>query len=470
MKRLVVVLLVVSLSPSLALAQKKDQAPKVPTPTVYRGVADPNAPPDPQNLADTKWFDLFRDEKLTELIRESLIHNYNLREAVARVDLARANLGITRADQFPTLTASADLVTIGRSRDGELTLPEPLGKGRTFGSILLNLLSFELDIWGRVRKQTQAARADLLATEEARKAVMTVIVSDVAASYFNLRELDFELGIARRTLVSRQESLRIIKLRQERGVSNMLEVRQAEELVYDATETIPALERDIEQQENFLSVLIGKNPGPIARGFELTEEQMPPSVPPGLPSDLLVRRPDIRASEASLEAAGARIEVARKAYFPQITLSGFLGFETAAITRFFNPAQGVWGLIPQVTQPIFNGGRLKNNVRFTQAQRDLLLVNYERTIQNAFREVSDSLIAYRKVREVRAQRELLVTTLTDRSRLAYLRYNGGVSTLLDALDADRELFTAELSLAQARRDELLTVVAVYKSLGGGWQQ
>ena len=250
----------------------------------------------------------------------------------------------------------------------------------------------------------------------------------------------------------------------------MLEVRQAEELVYDATETIPALERDIEQQENFLSVLIGKNPGPIARGLELTEEQMPPSVPPGLPSDLLVRRPDIRASEASLSAAGARIEVARKAYFPQITLSGFLGFETAAITKFFNPAQGVWGLIPQVTQPIFTGGRLKNNVRFTQAQRDLLLVNYERTIQNAFREVSDSLIAYRKVREVRAQRELLVTTLTDRSRLAYLRYNGGVSTLLDALDADRELFNAELSLAQARRDELLTVVAVYKSLGGGWQQ
>ena len=470
MRRFVVILLVVSLSPAFALAQKKDQAPKVPTPTVYRGVADPNAPPDAQNLADTKWFDLFRDEKLKELIRESLIHNYNLREAVARVDLARANLGITRADQFPTLTGGAELVTIGRSRDGELTLPQPLGKGRTFGSLLLNLLSFELDIWGRVRKQTQAARADLLATEEARKAVITTIVSDVAASYFNLREFDFELAIARRTLVSRQESLRIIKLREERGVSNMLEVRQAEELVYDATETIPALESAIEQQENFLSVLIGKNPGPITRGFELTEEQMPPSVPPGLPSDLLVRRPDIRASEASLEAAGARIEVARKAYFPQITLSGFLGFETAAITKFFNPAQGVWGLIPTLTQPIFTGGRLKNNVRFTQAQRDLLLVNYERTIQNAFREVSDSLIAYRKVREVRAQRELLVATLTDRARLAYLRYNGGVSTLLDALDADRELFNAELSLAQARRDELLTVVAVYKSLGGGWQQ
>jgi multidrug efflux system outer membrane protein len=463
-------LLVASLSPAFTLGQKKSQVPQVPTPTTYRGVENPNAPPDAQSLADTKWFDLFRDEKLQELIHAALIHNFDLREAVARVDLARANLGLTRADQFPTFAASADLVTIGRSRDGELTLPEPLGKGRTFGSVLLNLLSFELDIWGRVRKQTQAARADLLATEEGRKAVMTTIVSDVAASYFNLRELDFELDIARRTLISRDESLRIIKLRQDRGVSTMLEVRQAEELVYDATETIPALERAIEQNENFLSVLVGKNPGPITRGLSLTDNHVPPSVPAGLPSDLLIRRPDIRSSEASLLAAGARVEVARKAYFPRITLSGFLGFESNSLTNLFKSPQSVWGLIPQVTQPIFTGGRLKSGVRFSQAQRDLLLVDYERTIQNAFREVSDSLVGYRKTREVRAQRELLVATLTDRARLAYLRFNGGVSTLLDALDADRELFNAELSLAQARRDELLTVVAVYKALGGGWQQ
>src|SRR6185503_13796720 len=211
------------------------------------------------------------------------------------------------------------------------TLPEPLPKARSFGSILLNLLSFELDIWGRVRKQTQAARADLLATEEDRKAVMTTIVSGVAATYFNLREFDYELEIARRTLTSRQESLRIIKLREASGVSNMLEVRQAEELVYNATETIPALERSIEQQENFLSVLIGKNPGPIARGLELTEQQMPPVVPPGIPSDLIARRPDIRSAEESLIASGARIEVARKAYLPKISLTGFLGFESASL-------------------------------------------------------------------------------------------------------------------------------------------
>jgi multidrug efflux system outer membrane protein len=196
---------------------------------------------------------------------------------------------------------------------------------------------------------------------------------------------------------------------------------------------------------------------------------LPPNVPPGLPSDLLVRRPDIRAREQSLIAAGARIEVARKAYFPRISLSGILGFESTSLTALFSGSQAIWGLIPELSQPIFTAGRLKSNVRFTQAQRDLLLVDYERTIQNAFREVSNSLIAYRKTREVRAQRELLVETLKDRARLATC-YNGGVSNLLEALDADRNLFDAELSLAQVRRDELLTVVQLYKSLGGGWRQ
>src|SRR5262245_33302760 len=245
MKRLIVFVLVFSLFSSVALGQKKNQVPQFPAPTVYRGVPDPNAPPSPQSLADTRWFDVFRDPQLQELVREALIHNYDLRESIARIDLARANLGITRSEQYPQIYGSADITTVGRSRDGQLTVPEPLPKGRTFGSVLLNLLTFELDIWGRLRKQTEAARADLLANEEARKAVLTTIVSYVAASYFTLRELYFELEIAKRTLTSRQESLRIISLRQQRGVSNLLEVRHAEELVYDATETIPALERSI---------------------------------------------------------------------------------------------------------------------------------------------------------------------------------------------------------------------------------
>ena len=249
----------------------------------------------------------------------------------------------------------------------------------------------------------------------------------------------------------------------------MVEVRQAEELVYNATEVIPALEQSIEQQENFLSYLVSKNPQTVIRGSSLTEQQMPPVVPAGLPSDLIERRPDIRAAEQQLIAANARIGVAKAAFFPRISLTGFLGFESSQLSNLFSGSRSVWGLLPQLTQPIFTGGRLKSNVRFTQAQQQVFLINYQRTVQNAFREVSDSLIAHRKVKEVRTEREHLVVTLQDRARLAYLRYNGGVSNLLEALDADRELFDAELSLAQARRDELLTVVQLYKSLGGGWQ-
>jgi multidrug efflux system outer membrane protein len=465
-KSLIVLIMIISLLPNSALAQKY-QRPRVETPVAYRGGP---AQPDAQSLADAKWFEVFKDEKLQELIREALNNNYDVRAATANINLARANLGITRSDQFPTFVGSADFVTQRLSRSGSFDLPEPVKRDRTFGSVLLNLLNFELDIWGRLRKATAAARADLLASEETRKAVMTTLVSDVSASYFNLRELDLELEVAHRTLVSRQESLRLITLRQQRGVSNMLEVRQAEELVYSATEVIPALQQSIEVQENFLSFLIGKNPNTIIRGQTLIEQQMPPTVPSGLPSDLLERRPDIRAAEQQLIAANARIGVAKAAYFPRISLTGFLGFESGQLSSLFSPSRSVWAFVPEVTQPIFTGGRLKSNVRFTQAQQEGLLVNYERVIQTAFREVSDALIAYRQVKEVRMQRELLVKTLQDRVRLAYLRYNGGVSNLLEALDADRSLFEAELSLAQARRDELLTVVQLYKALGGGWQQ
>lgn len=468
-KRFILLLALGSLMTSCTVGPKY-QRTKVQTPAVYRGVADPTAPPDPQTLADTKWFEVFKDDQLQELIRAALVSNYDLREAVARIDAARANYGITRSDQFPTLAGSTDFVTERRSRDSSFSLPEPNRRDRTFGSVLLNLLTFEIDIWGRLRRATESARADLLASEENRKAVLTTLVSDVATAYFNLRELDSELEIARRTLASRRESLRIVSLRQQRGVSNMLEVRQAEQLVYSATEVIPALEQSIEQGENFLSFLLGKNPDAVSRGRSLTDQQMPPAVPAGLSSDLIERRPDIRAAEQSLISANAQIGVAKAAYFPRVTLTGFLGFESAQLTKLFSGPRSVWSFVPEVAQPIFTAGRIKSNVRFTEAQREVFLIDYERTIQNAFREVSDSLVAYRKVKEVRAQRELLVTTLQDRSRLAYLRYTGGVSNLLEALDADRDYFDAELSLSQARRDELLTVVQLYKALGGGWQQ
>jgi outer membrane protein, multidrug efflux system len=468
MKRLLLAFILVFVAQTDLFAQKTPTpTPQVLTPSTFRG--DTATQPDRQSLADLKWFELFKDEKLQQLIREALTYNYDVREAVARIDAARANLGITRSEQFPTIVASGDVVNQRQSRSSVVDIPEPIRRDRSFGSVLLNLLTYEIDIWGRLRKQTAAARADLLATEEAHRAVITTLVSDVATAYFGLRELDFELEISQRTLKSREESLRLIQLRQQRGVSTMLEVRQAEELVYDAREVIPSLEQSIQQAENFLSYLTGKNPAAIERGLSLTDHQLPPTVPAGLPSDLIERRPDIRAAENSLVAANARIEVAKKEFFPRISLTAFLGYESGQLTSLFSGSRNVWTLAGQVTQPIFTGGRLKSNVRLTQAQRDFLLVDYQKTIQGAFRDVSDSLIAYRKTKEVRTERANLVETLRDRSRLSYLRYTGGVATLLDALDADRELFDAERSLALARRDELLSVVKLYKALGGGWQ-
>jgi len=466
MKRLVVLSLLLTLVSPSALGQK-DQRPPVQTPTLFRG--DTATQPDRQSLADLKWFELFKDEKLQNLIREALANNYDMRQAVARIDAARANLGLTRSEQFPQIVASGDIINQRQSRSAAFDLPEPIKRDRSFGSVLLNLLTFEIDIWGRLRKQTAAARADLVATEEERRVVMTTLISDVANAYFTLRELDFELDISQRTLTSRRESLRLISLRQQRGVATMLEVRQAEELVYDATEVIPALERGIQQTENFLSFLTGRNPSSIERGLTLTEHNFPPTVPAGLPSDLIERRPDIRAAENTLIAANLRIEVAKKEYFPRISLTSFLGYESGQLTSLFSGSRSVWTLAGQVTQPIFTGGRIKSNIRLTQAQRDFVLIDYQQKVQGAFRDVSDSLIAFRKTREVREQRELLVNTLRDRSRLSYLRYTGGVATLLDALDADRELFEAERSLALARRDELLTIVQLYRALGGGWQ-
>ncbi|HEU4767126.1 MAG TPA: TolC family protein, partial [Pyrinomonadaceae bacterium] len=280
MKRFIVSLLLVSLTCTYAAGQSY-QRPSVQTPTAHRG--DTAAQPDPQTLANLKWFEVFKDERLQDLIRDALAHNYDLREAVARVDGARANLGITRSDQFPTIGAGADVLNQRQSRSSAFDLPEPIKRDRSFGSVLLNLFTYELDLWGRLRKATSAARSDLLATQETRLAVITTLVSDVATAYFSLRELDYELDISRRTLTSREESLRLIRLRQQRGVATLLDVRQAEELVYNATEVIPALEQSIQQTENLLSFLTGRNPSAIARGLSLTEQPMPPTVPAGLP-------------------------------------------------------------------------------------------------------------------------------------------------------------------------------------------
>jgi NodT family efflux transporter outer membrane factor (OMF) lipoprotein len=444
--------------------------PAIHAPDAFRAPA-PAPPSDSASLADLKWWEVFKDEQLQELERTALVQNYDLRDAVARVDAARANLGITRSNQFPNIDAEGNLSTIRVSRNGSTPLPKSFvpSQNRTFGEATLSLLSFELDIWGRLRRATEAARANLLGAEENRKAVVTTLVSEVAGSYFSLRELDYQLEISQHTLATRQESLELIKNRRVGGVATLLDLRQAEQLVYTAAETIPALQQQIEQTENQINLLLGKNPGEVKRGRGLTEQEFPPDVPAGLPSALLERRPDIRAAEQNLIAANAQIGVAKAAYFPQIGLTGFLGGQGTQLSSLFGGPSGVWSFAPQVTQPIFTAGRLKSNVRLTEAVEQSALIQYEKTIQTAFAEVSNSLIAHQRVRESRLQQELLVAALQDRTRLAYVRYRGGVDTLLNALDADRDLFQAELTLSQIRLNELVSVVQLYKALGGGWQ-
>jgi len=440
--------------------------PSVTTPGQFRG----NSIADAESIADLKWFEVFRDEQLQELIRTALSQNYDLRDAIARVDAARANLGITRADQYPNFGIGADVTTGEQSRRGQFTIPSGTSRERSYTTVFLNLFTFEIDIWGRLRRATESARAQLLAEDWNRKTVITTLISDVATAYFNLLELDMELAISKNTLVTRQESLRLIKVQQQGGVATLLDVRQGEQLVYSAAESIPDSERQIEQTENQISLLLGRNPGAITRGRLLTEQQMPPEVPAGLPSSLLERRPDIQAAEQILVAANANIGVAKAAYFPEITLTGEFGFQSTSLSNLFSGSRRAWAFVPQITYPIFDAGRTRFGVERSEAEQRGALAQYEKAIQSAFRDVSDALVQYQKVREIRAERELLVTALQDRKRLAYLTYRGGVDTLLNALDADRDLFNAELSLAQVRLSELLSLVQVYRALGGGWQE
>jgi multidrug efflux system outer membrane protein len=446
------------------------QRPLVTVPPSFRAPA--TLPPDQAaSFADLKWFEVFKDAQLQELIRTALERNYDLRDAVARVEEARASLGITRSNQFPNFGAGGSLEINRLSRGGATPIPAQLlpSQNRNFGEAVLQLLSFEIDIWGKLRRATEAARANLLSAEENRQAVVTTLVSDVATAYLSLRELDYTLDISQRTLRTREDSLALTRSRQTGGVSTLLDLRQAEQLVYTAAQTIPSIEQEIEQRENQISLLLGQNPRSVVRGRSFTDQDLPPEVPAGLPSALLERRPDIRAAEQSLIAANAEIGVARAAYFPQVSLSGILGGESTQLSSLFSGAHTTWSLAPQVAQPIFTAGRIGSNVRLAQAERDRALVQYERTIQTAFTEVSNALIAHQRVRESRTQQEALARALEDRLRLAYLRYRGGVDTQLNALDADRDLFQAQLNLAQLRLEEILTVVQLYKALGGGWQ-
>jgi multidrug efflux system outer membrane protein len=299
--------------------------------------------------------------------------------------------------------------------------------------------------------------------------VVSTLVFNVASAYFQLRELDLELDISRRTLTSRQESLRLTRIQADRGATSLLDVRQAEQLVYTASSQIPDLERRIEQQENQISVLLGNNPGPVIRGRALTEQPHPPEIPAGLPSSLLARRPDILQAEAQLIAQNAQIGVARSAFYPQITLTGNGGTESAALSGLFSGPAGLWSFAANLTQPIFNAGRLRSNVRLAEAAQQEASLTYQQTIQSAFREVSDALIGYRRSREFREQQTLLAEAAGDAARLSNMRYKGGVASYLEVLTNETNYFSAQLNLTQAQLNELLAMVQLYNALGGGWQ-
>jgi len=435
--------------------------PALPAPDAIRGSQPATTGP---AIADAKWWEVFQDEQLQALIRTALTQNEDLQIAAARVLEAEAQFGITRADQYPTVTAEADA---GAAR----TAATRSSSAITGGAARVGATGdWVLDFWGRYRRATEAARAEILATEWGRRTVISTVISDVANAYFQLRALDLQFDIAQRTMVSRKESLQLTQTREAGGVTSLLDVRQAEQLVFGAGATIADTERRIAQQENFISVLLGNFPSPVTRGREIADQPHPPDVPAGLPSSLLERRPDIQAAEQQIVSANAQIGVARAAYFPSISLTGSGGVQSTGLGALFTPGAGFWSAIVGVTQPVFTAGRTHSQVALAKARTVEAITVYSQTVKQAFRETSDSLVGYAKAREFRAQLEALATAAQDARRLADIRYQGGATSYLEVLDAETRLFEAELSLAQARQAELSAFVEVYRALGGGWQQ
>jgi multidrug efflux system outer membrane protein len=441
------------------------QRPVVETPATFRG-ASPDAPP-AETLADLRWWRLFQDETLQGLIRTALRENYDVQIAAARILDARSQVTIARSFQFPSVDAGADAAYT--HVEGERV---PLQSEDTLSGAGGVLFGFEIDFWGRFRRGTEAARAELLANEAGRRFVLTSLVSDVATAYFTLRELDLELEISRRTLATRLDSLRLVRLRADGGVAAMIDVHQAEILVAQAGTTIADAERLIEQTENALGVLLGRSPDAVPRGRPLDDQfaGAMPAVPVGLPSALLERRPDIQQAEAQLQAATARIGVAKADYFPRVFLSASAAGGSFLLDGTKIGPQGVFAIGPSITLPIFNSGRVAAGVGSAEARTEAALAQYRQVIIQAFREVADGLVEYRKRQEARVQQQALAEASVNTTRLANIRYRGGVTSYLEVLDSERQLFDAELGLARSRRDELLAVVRIYRALGGGWQE
>ncbi len=440
--------------------------PDVTLPSAYRGAgAAAPAPAPAPSFGDLAWWQLFQDPDLQQLIRTALAANYDLQVAVSRILQAQAQVTIVRSQQFPTVNAQADALYsgfVGNSRPA-------ITPAQTFTPEGGLTLGWELDLWGKFRRATESARAQLLASEDVREGVVISLISQVALAYFNLRTLDLDLEISKRTVTADEQSRNLVQARLEGGVAGILDLQQAEILLYGATKTIPDIERQIEQTENFISILLGKDPAPIPRGRPLDQQLVPPTLPPGLPSELLARRPDVLQAEQQLVAANAQIGVAKAKLFPQVTLSGFAGGGGIMINgQTFGPL-GIFSALPVITLPLFNAGALAAGVDFADAQTQEAVLRYQQTILQALREVADGLVEVQKRQEFRVQQELLTQTLAAASQVSQARYEGGVSSYLEVLDTERQYFSAQLDLTVAQRDELAAIVGLYKALGGGWQ-
>ena len=443
--------------------------PVMATPTGFRRAAtDTNAPAGTNSLADLAWWQVFSDPQLAGYIHEALTNSWDIQIAAARVLQAEATLQVTRSQLFPTVAAGGDWQTVRASEHGPTAIPPGVNPQKELGSVGVGA-AYEVDLWGRLRRANEAARARLLATIDAQQTVRQTLIAGVASSYLTLLELDYQLQIAERTYAARTNSLVLTTAREEGGVASMQDVHQARVLVSTAAAAIAQTHQFIEQQENALSLLLGRNPGTVQRGEGFARQALRPSVPAGLPSDLLERRPDLRTAEQQLVAANADIGQAKAAFYPKLTLTGMYGFQSVALSDLFTSASRTWQFGPALTMPLFTGGALKGNLKLAQAQWTEAVARYQQTVQIAFREVSDALIAYQRTQEFRARQEENTQARRAAAELANVRYEGGVTSYLEVLYNEQELFSAEFSLAQAQLNERLSVVQLYRALGGGWQ-
>jgi len=441
--------------------------PAVTVPTAYHGPNDDaqeQAQAQAASFADLPWWQIFQDSVLQDLTRRALKQNYDLQTATEKITQARAQLMVTRSNQYPQVSVT------GYGTDERAFSGFPF---KTKYATYAADVSFQLDLFGQLRRATESARAQLLSTEYAQKTEILTLVSDVASDYFALLSLDLQLQITRDTIKTQEDAVKLTKFRLEHGVATKLDVLQAKQVLDTANAQLPELQRQIGLEEDALSILLGDYPHNVTRGLRLVDQQLPPEVPAGLPSSLLARRPDISQAEQNLISANAQIGVAKAAFFPQINFTGTGGGaagRTTVFTSLLDSNLGTWGVAGQITQPIFEGGRLRGNLRYAESQQRQSLIAYKQAIQLAFRDVSDALIGYQKYYEVRKAQEDTVQDLGDSVATSLKRYRGGIATYLEVLDNQRSLFNAQLTLAQDRGNEFQSVVQLYKALGGGWRQ